>query len=230
MRGCYTSRHATSPEVLGCRFRICSCLCDICCATADLGRSAGNPLPMPPDRAADTYGIYSQLLPGDEIEWGSTQRSFWLIQVTTKAEPLESSCATGGAMNPHQAIQAPEERRTDLAEVFADFDTHCHDRYRIDASRLHLKFPVRLLDEEARTLFIRRVEGYMPPRTTSCRHRQRRMSSKALRVCTVSLLCTLTARILWQSRKSGCSAEVFAGIGVGLFWSAKTGSGKPCPG
>jgi hypothetical protein len=28
------------------------------------------PLPMPQDRVADSYVINSQLLPGDEIEWG----------------------------------------------------------------------------------------------------------------------------------------------------------------
>jgi hypothetical protein len=65
------------------------------------------PLPMPQDRMADSYDIYSQLLPGDEIEWGKVPRSFWLMEEMTKAEPPDSTCATGGMMNPHKAIQAP---------------------------------------------------------------------------------------------------------------------------
>jgi hypothetical protein len=120
-------------------------------------------LPMPQDRVADSYVIYSQLLPGDEIEWGNVQRSFWLMEDTTKAEPPDSSCAIGGIMNPHKAIQAPEPRQADFAEVLADFDAHCHDQYLLDASQFHEKLPVRLLDEEARKRFVSHVAGYMPP-------------------------------------------------------------------
>ena len=121
------------------------------------------PLQMPQDRVADSYVIYSQLLPSDEIEWGKVQRSFWLMEDTTKAELPDSPCATGGMMNPHKAIQAPEPRQTDFAEALADFDAHCHDRYLIDASQFHVKLPVRLLDEEARKRFVSHVAGYMPP-------------------------------------------------------------------
>ena len=121
------------------------------------------PSPMPQDRVADSYVVYSQLLPGDEIEWGKVQRSFWLMEDTTKAVPPYSSCAIGGMMNPHKAIQAPEPRQTDFAEVLADFEAHCHDQYLLDASQFHEKLPVRLLDEEARKRFVSHVAGYMPP-------------------------------------------------------------------
>jgi hypothetical protein len=118
---------------------------------------------MPQDRVADSYVINSQLLPGDEIEWGKVQRSFWLMEDTTRAEPPDSPCATGGMMNPHKAIHAPEPRQTDFGEALADFDAHCHDRYLIDASQFHAKLPVRLLDEEARKRYVSHVAGYMPP-------------------------------------------------------------------
>jgi hypothetical protein len=121
------------------------------------------PLPMPQDRMADSYDIYSQLLPGDEIEWGKVPRSFWLMEDMTKAEPPDSTCATGGMMNPHKAIQAPQARQADFSEVLADFDAHCHDRYLLDASKFHVKLPVRLLDEAARKRFVSHVMGYMPP-------------------------------------------------------------------
>jgi hypothetical protein len=122
-----------------------------------------NPLPMPQDRVADSYDIYSQLLPGDEIEWGNVPRSFWLMEDTTKAEPPDSPCATGGFMNPHKAIRPEEPQQTEFDEVLADFDAHCHDQYLLDASQFHVKLPVRLLDEEARKRYVSHVMGYLPP-------------------------------------------------------------------
>jgi hypothetical protein len=121
------------------------------------------PLPMPQDRVADSYDIYSQLLPGNEIEWGKVSRSFWLLEDTTKAEPPNSPCATGGMMNPHKAIQAPEVRKAEFAETLADFDAHCHDRYLLDASKFTVTTPIRLLDEEGRRRYVSHVSGYMPP-------------------------------------------------------------------
>jgi hypothetical protein len=121
------------------------------------------PLVLPQDRAADTYEIYSALLPGREIEWGDVPRSFWLVEATTKAEPLDSPCATGGMMNPHKAIQAPQSQQTIFAEVLVDFDKRCHDRYQLDASQFHLKLPVRLLDKAGQKRYVDRVSGYMPP-------------------------------------------------------------------
>ncbi len=121
------------------------------------------PLPMPQRRAADSYDIYSQLLPSNEIEWGKVPRSFWLLEDTTKAEPPNSSCATGGMMNPHKAVQAPEERKAEFAETLADFDAHCHDRYLLDASKFTVTMPIRLMDEEARKRYVSHVSGYMPP-------------------------------------------------------------------
>ena len=121
------------------------------------------PVPMPQDRMADSYEIYSQLLPGNQIEWGSAPRSFWLVEDTTKAEPPDSPCATGGMMNPHKAIKAPQERQLEFAEVLADFDAHCHDRYQLEASKLRVELPIRLMDEEARKRYVSHVSGYMPP-------------------------------------------------------------------
>ena len=105
---------------------------------------------MPQDRMADSYDIYSQLQPGNQIEWGKVPRSFWLMEDTTKAEPPNSPCATGGMMNPHKAIQAPEVRKAEFAEILADFDAHCHNRYLLDASKFTVTMPIRLMDEEAR--------------------------------------------------------------------------------
>ena len=118
---------------------------------------------MPADRVSDTYAIYSQLLPGNAIEWGNASRSQWLVEDVTKAEPVGSACASGGMMNPHQSIRAPEARQVEFAEVLADFDTHCHDRYQLQAANFHVNLPVRLLDEQGRDRFVKGVMHYMPP-------------------------------------------------------------------
>jgi hypothetical protein len=122
---------------------------------------------MPADRAADSYEIYSQLLPGDQIEWGDAQRSQWLMEDVTKAVVLDSPCASdgmmAGSMNPHQSIKAPEAQQAAFAEVLADFDAHCHDRYKLDAPKFRLALPVRMMDEDARGRYVQGVMHYMPP-------------------------------------------------------------------
>ena len=121
------------------------------------------PASLPLDRAADTYAIYSQLLPGDLIEWGNVPRTQWLLEDVTGALPLEVGCAKGGMTNPHEAIRAPEERQTEFAEVLADFDANCHNRYRLEGSQIHEKLPVHMLDEAARKRYVDGVAHYMPP-------------------------------------------------------------------
>ena len=119
---------------------------------------------MPQNRVADSYEIYSKLLPGGEIEWGDAPRSFWLLKGTTTAEPLNRPC-TAGSMNPHEAIQAPLSEQASFTEVLADFDRTCHDRYQLDASHFHLKVPVRLLDENGIKRYISHVSGYFSPKS-----------------------------------------------------------------
>ncbi len=112
----------------------------------------------------ESYEIYSKLLPGREIEWGNVPRAFWLLENTTKALPLDSSCKTAGMMNPHVAVRSPEPRQADFAEVLADYDAHCHDRYQLEATEFRLKVPVHLLDEDAQNRYRRQVAGYLPPK------------------------------------------------------------------
>lgn len=100
---------------------------------------------------------------GIRLKWGNAPRSQWLVEDTTKAVPLDNPCASGLNMNPHQSINPPQERQRDFAEVLADYDAHCHDRYQLDGSNLRLKLPVRLLDEDARERYVSGVSGYMPP-------------------------------------------------------------------
>jgi hypothetical protein len=118
---------------------------------------------IPSDRSEASYAIYSQLLPGHQIEWGDVSRTQWLMEAATKAVPLDDSCTTGGMLNPHTSVRPPAERQSEFAEVLADFDAHCHDRYVLEASRFHLKVPVHILDDEAQKRFVQGVMHYMPP-------------------------------------------------------------------
>ena len=38
------------------------------------------PTALAPPLAADSYAIYSELLPGHDIEWGDVPRAFWLME------------------------------------------------------------------------------------------------------------------------------------------------------
>ena len=120
------------------------------------------PGPMPQARIADSYAIYSRLLPGNQIEWGDRPRSFWLVQETTTAVPLNNPCVIGGRINPH-GVRVPEERQAEFAEVLADYDAHCHDRYQLDGSKFRLRLPIRLLDKDARERYVTGVM-HAPPR------------------------------------------------------------------
>lgn len=134
-----------------------------CTAQQQTPARYAEPLPMPQSRSLDSYAIYSKLLPGGEIEWGDVPRDFWLLEGTTHAEPLDSPCSESGMMNPHKAIRAPEKDQARFAEVLADFDKTCHERYPLEASQLRLKLPVHLLDEDGQKRYMTRVAGYMPP-------------------------------------------------------------------
>ena len=121
--------------------------------------------PMPADRAYEAYAIYSQLLPGNQIEWGNEPRSFWLMEEATTAQPLNVSCiaADGMLMNPHRSVKPPVDRQADFSEVLADYDAHCHDRYLLDASQFRLALPVHLLDDAGQRRYEQGVMHYMPP-------------------------------------------------------------------
>ena len=107
-----------------------------------------NPTTMPADRQADSYAIYSRLLPSNAIEWSDAPRTQWLLEGDTTAEPLDRPCANDDFTNPHHGIHAPEGQQGTLRELLADFDVRCHERYVV---------------EQAQMRFQQGVAGYRPP-------------------------------------------------------------------
>lgn len=114
------------------------------------------PMPMPGDRAEDSYTIYSQLLKSGPVEWRDATRRQWLIEDTTNAIPLDVACHSKAdlmGMNPHDAVKAPDDRQTEWNEVLADYDRHCHDVIQLDLQSFRTELPVRLLNAEDKRSF-----------------------------------------------------------------------------
>jgi hypothetical protein len=111
------------------------------------------PMPMPGNRAQDSYAIYSHLLKSGPIEWRNADRKQWLIEDTTNAIPLDVAChpaseIMSAEMNPHDAVEAPKDRQNEWGEVLADYDQHCHDVIQLDLESFRTELPVRLLNAE----------------------------------------------------------------------------------
>jgi hypothetical protein len=118
------------------------------------------PMPMPGDRAEDSYAIYSQLLKRGPIEWRNASRKQWLIEETTNAIPLDDAChpapeVNAMGMNPHDAVKAPEDRQVEWNEVLTDYDQHCHDVIQLNLASFKTELPVRLLNAEDKESFVK---------------------------------------------------------------------------
>jgi hypothetical protein len=130
-----------------------------------LGQPSGAPhfaplMPMPAERAEDSYAIYSQLLKSGPIEWRDVGRTQWLIEDTTNAIPLNVVCHPGSeanpmGMNPHNAVKASEDRQTEWNEVLADYDQHCHDVIQLDRESFRTELPVRLLNAQDKQSYMK---------------------------------------------------------------------------
>jgi hypothetical protein len=118
------------------------------------------PVPMPQDRAADSYRIYTVLLPVGELANPGWSRDMWLLSDTTLSlVPPDENCLTqysdGINMNPHVAIEAPADRRQEFGELLDDFDRRCHERVQLTPESFNLVVPLKLLNQDEQDEFIR---------------------------------------------------------------------------
>jgi hypothetical protein len=110
------------------------------------------PIPMPGDRAADSYAIYSSLMPLGETANPDWAHDYWLVQDATVAVvPVDQPCKVEPGpqntfdMNPNVGVHPTKDRQQDFKEILDDFDAHCHDRVALSATAWQTTVPVRLL-------------------------------------------------------------------------------------
>ena len=120
------------------------------------------PIPMPSDRASDSYMIYSSLMPLGETANENWPHELWLVQDTTVlAVPLDQPCQEvpnantkhRATMNPHIAVHPPKSHEEDFKEILEDFDAHCHERLSLSGTAWQTKVPVHVLTTAEQTEF-----------------------------------------------------------------------------
>ncbi|HTY82896.1 MAG TPA: hypothetical protein VMB19_01690, partial [Silvibacterium sp.] len=95
-------------------------------------------IPMPDDRATDSYEIYSLLMPGAPFDSMSSDR--WAIADTTI-----SISDMNPAIPPEGQLQAPKEHPNRFQEAVRDFQTRKYQRIQL-AEHFNLSQPYKLLD------------------------------------------------------------------------------------
>jgi hypothetical protein len=131
----------------------CSCICVALAWTQGTVRKSGSPRK---ENQAESYKIYSSLIPLGETASANFPHSLWLVQnKTITVVPADKPCAPGPPSspmdpfggNPHFAVHPPAQWQPDFEEILHDFDAHCHVRLDLDPNPYLWKVPgpVRLL-------------------------------------------------------------------------------------
>jgi hypothetical protein len=124
------------------------------CAQTNSDRSPAPPIPE--DRAADSYRIYSSLIPLGETAGKDWPHGLWLVQDQTIATVEQGKPCNDPAqfvLNPHTAVHAPQSSERDFNEILQDFDSHCHQRFALQDGKLRLAAPIRLLSADQQKRF-----------------------------------------------------------------------------
>lgn len=117
-------------------------------------RAPGDPIPLPPvpmspNRADDSYAIYSLLMPGSYLlNLGSDHNQSWLV-----ADSTITRGQTGDRVpSARRCIQPPTDRTDDFKAVLEDFDKHKSESIRIERN-LQIQIPYQLLNDQQRQAF-----------------------------------------------------------------------------
>jgi len=99
-------------------------------------------IPMPPDRAADSYAIYSVLMPGAPFDSMSGQYPRWAIADTTV-----NISDMDPAVPPEGQLKPPDDHPKRFQEAVRDFDTRKYQRLQL-TQQLNLAQPYELLNSD----------------------------------------------------------------------------------
>lgn len=103
-------------------------------------RANPDAIPMPADRAAESYAIYSILMPGPPFDTMSQQQNHrWAIADTTV-----NITDMNPAVPPSGQLKAPDDHPKRFQEAVRDYEVHKYERIQL-TSQFHLSLPYQLM-------------------------------------------------------------------------------------
>ena len=103
----------------------------------------GSLAPIPVDRAADSYAIYSLLLPGAPLATITPEpnHSWSMADATVNITDMNP------AVPPNGELKAPPENNRAFNDALHDFSTRQYQRFRLDPDSFHPRRPLPVIDE-----------------------------------------------------------------------------------
>jgi len=100
--------------------------------------------PIPAKRAADSYAIYSLLMPGQPFSSTSPlQTTRWAI-----AESTVNLSDMNPAVPPDGQLTPPPDNPEGFKEALEDYESRKYERFRLESKRFQLSHSFSLLDDE----------------------------------------------------------------------------------
>lgn len=100
--------------------------------------------PIPANRAADSYAVYSLLMPGQPFDGMSpSQTSRWAI-----ADSTVNITDMNPAVPPDGQLTPPPDNPKAFEEALQDYESRKYERFRLNSKRFKLSHPFALLNDE----------------------------------------------------------------------------------
>jgi hypothetical protein len=104
----------------------------------------GTPIPMPVDRAGDSYAIYAQLMPGEPFDrMPSEQNQRWAIAEITVNENDRNP-----AIPPQGQLKPPPDNPRGFNDAVGDYETNKYVRVQLEKNALHMAHAFALLSPD----------------------------------------------------------------------------------
>lgn len=121
--------------------------------------NASGAIPMPPDRAADSYAIYSLLMPGQPFaQMPPDQTAHWAISSITV-----NTTDRNPAIPPQGQLKPPPDHVRQFREALLDFEANQYVRVQLTQDAFHIDHDFSLLSpDDIAALRTARTAGYVP--------------------------------------------------------------------
>lgn len=105
----------------------------------------GSIIPMPADRADDSYAIYSLLMPGKTLaSLPSNQGATWAI-----AEVTVNEAERNPRIPPQGQLKAPPDNSKGFTEAVGDYEANRYTRVQLNKDGFHLSHPFTMVNPNA---------------------------------------------------------------------------------